>query len=53
MSRLFATELDNVQVSLIEASQILPSFDEKLRKFAEKKIQQRERMELVKGVVSG
>ena len=53
MSRLFAMELQDVSVSLIEASHILPSFDEKLRKFAEKKIQQRHQMKLVKGIVSG
>ena len=53
MSRLFPMEVNDVRVSLIEASQILSGFDEKLRKFAEKKIQQREKMELVKGTVSG
>lgn len=53
MSRLFAMELQDVSVSIIEAAHILPSFDEKLRNFAEKKIRQRHQMKLVKGTVTG
>ena len=52
VSRLYSQEKDKVQVTLIEPHQILPSFDKKLRAFAEKKIQQRSRFNLIQsGVV--
>ena len=40
-------------MSLIESRGILNAFDEGLRKFAEKKIKARDRMELVKSSVTG
>ena len=52
VSRLYSQEKDKVQVTLVEPHQILPSFDKKLRAFAEKKIQQRSRFNLIQsGVV--
>jgi len=42
-----------VKVTLIEANEILSSFDVKLRKYAERKIKQRSRMNLVSGSVVG
>jgi NADH:ubiquinone reductase (non-electrogenic) len=52
VSRLYSQEKDKVQVTLIEPHQILPSFDKKLRAFAEKKIKQRSRFNLIQsGVV--
>ena len=45
--------MDDVKVSLVEASQILPSFDKRLQRFAEKRIQQREKMELLRAAVTG
>ena len=52
VSRLYAQEKDKVQVTLLEPNQILPSFDQKLRAFAEKKIRQRSRFKLIQsGVV--
>ncbi|XP_065839056.1 uncharacterized protein [Oscarella lobularis] len=52
IAKLFATEMDDVKVSLVEASQILPSFDKRLQRFAEKRIQQREKMELLRAAVT-
>jgi NADH:ubiquinone reductase (non-electrogenic) len=52
VSRLYSQETDKVKVTLVEPHQILPSFDKKLRAFAEKKIQQRSRFNLIQsGVV--
>ena len=52
VSRLYFQEKDKVQVTLVEPHQILPSFDKKLRVFAEKKIRQRSRFNLIQsGVV--
>ena len=52
VSRLYSQEKDKVQVTLVEPHQILPSFDKKLRAFAEKKIKQRSRFSLIQsGVV--
>lgn len=51
VSRLFSQEKKLVKVTLIEANEILPSFDQKLRSFAEKKIQQRKNYELLKSRV--
>ena len=52
VSRLYSQEKDKVQVTLVEPHQILPSFDKRLRAFAEKKIQQRSRFNLIQsGVV--
>ena len=52
VSRLYAQEKDMVRVTLVEPHQILPSFDKKLRAFAEKKIKQRSGFSLIQsGVV--
>lgn len=40
-------------MTLVESNQILSSFDESLRKYAENKIKQRERFQLVKSSVTG
>lgn len=52
VSRIYSQERDKVRVTLVEPNEILPSFDKKLRAFAEKKIQQRARFDLIQsGVV--
>lgn len=52
VSRLYSQEEDKVKVTLVEPKQILPSFDQKLRHFAEKKIKQRSQFKLIQsGVV--
>ena len=48
VSRLFSQEKNLVKVTLIEANEILPSFDRKLRAFAEKKFKQRKNYDLLK-----
>lgn len=52
VTRLYVHEKANVSVTLIEARQILPSFDEKLRTFAEKKMRQRDQFDLVQSSVT-
>eukprot|EP01137_Pigoraptor_chileana_P006998 Opistho-2@267 len=49
--RLLPAVQHGIRVSLVEAQQILPSFDESLRRFAEQKIAKREGMRLVRGQV--
>ena len=51
VSRLYKSEEKDVRVTLVEANHILASFDARLRKFAEKKILQRDRMELLQASV--
>lgn len=46
VSRLYRKKQHDVHVTLIESNQILGSFDDKLRKYAEKKIKERSRFEL-------
>ena len=53
LGRLFPEEKFDVQVTLIEASQILSAFDEKLRNYTEKLIRKREAMNIVKASVVG
>ena len=53
ISRLFKQEENLVRVSLVESNQILGSFDQRLQKFAEKKISQRDRFHLLKTSVTG
>ena len=53
VSRLYKQEERDVQVTLVESNQILGSFDERLRAFAEKKIKQRDRFQLVQASVTG
>ena len=50
---MYPGEKDMVKVTLIEANQILSSFDTKLRHYAERKIKQRSQMQLVTGSVVG
>lgn len=47
VTRLYIQERSNVRVTLIEARHILPSFDKRLREFAEKKMKQREQFNLL------
>ncbi len=51
VSRLFSQEKQDVRVTLIEANEILPSFDQKLQNFATKKIRQRENYNLLQAKV--
>lgn len=50
---MFPEEKIDVQVTLIEASQILSSFDEKLRNYTEKLITKRKSMRIIKASVIG
>lgn len=52
VTRLYVHERSKVSVTLIEARQILPSFDAKLRDFAERKMKQREQFRLVQSSVT-
>ncbi|EDO37174.1 predicted protein [Nematostella vectensis] len=52
VTRLYPHERGEVRVTLIEARQILPSFDEKLRRFAEKKMRQRDQFKLLQHSVT-
>lgn len=52
VTRLYVHERSKVSVTLIEARQILPSFDAKLRDFAERKMRQREQFRLVQSSVT-
>jgi len=53
LGRLFPEERFDVQVTLIEASQILSAFDEKLRNYTENLITKRESMNIVNASVVG
>lgn len=50
--RLFKAKKDDVRVTLVESNQILSSFDERLRKYAEKKIQSRKGFTLKQDLVT-
>ncbi len=50
---MFRQNESRVKVTLIEASQILNSFDKRLQKYAEKKMRQRENFKLVQSTVTG
>ncbi|XP_031558797.1 probable NADH dehydrogenase [Actinia tenebrosa] len=52
VNRLYSHEKVNVRVTLIEAQHILPSFDEKLRTYAEKKMKQCEQFKLLQSSVT-
>lgn len=52
VARIYHQRKDQVYVTLVESNQILSSFDESLRKYAENKIKQRERFQLVKSSVT-
>ena len=47
VSRLYTSERDVVRVSLVEAQQILSSFDAGLQKYAERKLRQRPQMRIL------
>ena len=53
IERLYPKERNIVKVTLVEANQILSSFDTRLRSYAERKIRQRSQMNLLSGSVVG
>ena len=53
IERLYPEERNIVKVTLVEANQILSSFDTRLRSYAERKIRQRSQMNLLSGSVVG
>lgn len=53
IKRLYPKERNTVKVTLVEANQILSSFDTRLRSYAERKIRQRSQMNLLSGSVVG
>ena len=53
IERLYPKERNTVKVTLVEANQILSSFDTRLRSYAERKIRQRSQMNLLSGSVVG
>ena len=53
VSRLYKAKKDDVRVTLVESNQILSSFDEKLRNYAAKKIQERKGFTLMQDFVTG
>lgn len=52
VSRLYKAKKDDVRVTLVESNQILSSFDEKLRNYASKKIQERKGFTLMQDMVT-
>lgn len=52
LRRLFPEERDLVKVSLVEAREILSSFDERLRSYTERLIHKRGSMEIIKSSVT-
>ena len=50
---MYPEERNIVKMTLVEANQILSSFDVKLRNYAERKIKQRSQMNLLSGSVVG
>ena len=53
MVRLFKAKKDDVKVTLVESNQILSSFDQRLRNYAEKKIKSRHGFTLKQDFVTG
>ena len=51
VSRLYTSERDMVRVTLVEAQQILSSFDAGLQKYAERKLRQRSQMHILRDSV--
>ena len=51
--RLFKAKKDDVKVTLVESNQILSSFDQRLRNYAEKKIKSRHGFTLKQDFVTG
>lgn len=52
LEKLYPDERATVQITLIEANEILSSFDTKLRSYTEKLIRKRERMKILKASVT-
>lgn len=52
LERLYPDEKSTVHITLIEANEILSSFDTKLRSYTEKIIKKRERMQILKASVT-
>lgn len=52
VARLYKAKKDDVRVTLVESNQILSSFDEKLRNYATKKIQERKGFRLEQDTVT-
>ncbi|KAK3576591.1 hypothetical protein CHS0354_011268 [Potamilus streckersoni] len=52
VTRLYKKKKDDVRVTLVESNQILSSFDERLRNFAERKIKERSGFNLLKDSVT-
>jgi hypothetical protein len=53
VAKLFQSEFNDACVTLIESQQILGSFDAHLRSYAEKKIKERKRFNLIQSSVVG
>ena len=53
VARLYKQQQEKVRVTLVESNQILSSFDDRLRSYAEKKITQRKRFTIVHSSVTG
>ena len=53
VARLYKQQQEKVRVTLVESNQILSSFDDRLRSYAEKKITQRKRFSIVHSSVTG
>ena len=53
LQRLFPDEKDLVQVTLVEANEILSAFDSRLRSYTERLISKRSAMQIVRASVTG
>ena len=52
LERLYPDERSTVHITLVEANEILSSFDTKLRSYTERLIKKRERMQILKAAVT-
>ncbi|XP_070572404.1 probable NADH dehydrogenase [Ptychodera flava] len=52
IARIYPSEIDDISVTLVEGNKILGNFDQRLQKYAEKKIRQRDKMRLIQSVVT-
>lgn len=53
VARLYREQQKQVQVTLVESNQILGAFDKRLQSYAEKKMKQRKRFNIVQSAVVG
>jgi len=53
LRKLYPKSKEAARVTLVEAKNILASFDDKLRQYAEKKINQREQFSIMRDSVAG